>query len=410
MEPRSTARPTSILVGAAVVALAALFLFGQTWDALGAIGSDATQSALRRALGSNSDVTLADLTSMIRVVHLAAAAAAVASVVFAAYAVTGRRDARIALVICAVVGGVGSLVVDPILAAAYVFGVYLVVGSVQARAWFAGRPAPGPATDGRRAAPPAGGSTTVEPAPSMHRHPTTGPVEEASTPVTMPPRSPAGPSPARSGARPPAALFAAARLAWIGATLGGLAAVVAAVSAVADQEAMIAWARAQFHFDPLTISALEVTAILIGAMALAGAVLVLVAILALITLRGSSTARVFSIMLLLAAAAGGFIAISEAHFSGLATLVVGVASIAMAASVLLLLAPSVSIHFGDRPGDNGTGGAPPQNPEYVEQPTRADVPAPGNQGTPAPGDAPADPEPGAPPPTSDDKPRLPPVW
>lgn len=356
MEPRTHDRPTSIVVGAAVVGLAALFLFAQAWDALGSLGSLQTQDWLR---GSSSDPTrVRDLTDFVHAIILIGAAAAALSVVFAVFAVQAHRPARIALIASAAVAGLCGLLMDRqmilVPTAAIGYGTFMMVGSVPARAWWGGRPAP--RTDGE-------GEQRPAPVPAP-RVPAARPATVAAPRVAMP----AVPT----GSRPPA-LVAALVATWLATGLGILGVGGALVATVADRAAVVGWARTRFSLDPLSVSALEASAMVVVGLAVVGASLVCLALLGIAVSRGSASARFLLLLGTVCAAGLGLTAATSAQLSLTALAVSATASVVGLVAAGLLLSPSVSTYFGDRsaPPQPLHPQAPPPPPGQPEQP-RAD--------------------------------------
>jgi len=359
MEPSSSQRPTIVVVGVAVVCIAAMFLLAQTWDSLGSIGSAVTQASYRRAVGGH-EMSVEELTDLMRAVKMIAAAAAVVCAVFALSAVTGRRDSRIALACAAAVVAFAGLTVDPLLDAVLVFGAFLVVGSAPARAWYAGRTLSEPDQRAGEQAPP-----TPEP-PRIT-------MTQSVAPVVRPPAPPAPPSVEPSvrerhsqptGPRPPALLAALGSL-WLAIALGLVVIAGGLLAVIDDRAALVAWTRARFDLDPLTVSAMQAAALVTIGLAVIGFALLLLAILGMAVLRGGATARFLLLLAALTAAGIGFGVAAGAHLSSSASTGVLAASSVGVVSVVLLMTPSVSEYFGDRPPT--TPAAPPPPPPAAPQ-------------------------------------------
>lgn len=352
MEPRTHDRPTSIVVGAAVVGLAALFLFAQAWDALGSLGSLQTQDWLR---GSSSDpARVRDLTDFVHAIILIGAAAAVLSVVFAVFAVQAHRPARIALIASAAVAGLCGLLMDRqmilVPTAAIGYGTFMMVGSVPARAWWSGHPVPATGRDPEQ---------RPAPAASAPRVPVVPPAAPA--PGAVRPAVP-------TGSRPPA-LVAAVVATWLAAGLGILGVGGGLVATLADRAAVVGWARTRFALDPLSVSALEATALVVVGLALIGASLIGLALLGIAVGRGSGSARFLLLLGMVCAAGLGLTAAISAQLSMTALVVSATASVVALVAAGFLLTPSVSTYFGDRsvPPEPLLPQAPPLAPGTPEQ-------------------------------------------
>lgn len=336
MEPSTHDRPASILVGAAVVGLAALFLVAQAWDALSSLGSLQTQDWLS---GSSSDpARVRDLTDFVHAIILIGATAAVLGVVFAVFAVQGHRQARIALVASAFVAGLCGLFMDRqmilVPAVAIGYGAFMMVGSVPARSWWNGRPVPGPGREvDRRRAPRA-------PAVAPRVATATAPAPLAA-PAVAEPVAPGGP-------RPPA-LVAALAATWLATGLGILGVGGGVVATVANRAAIVGWARTRFSLDPLSVSALEASALVLLGLTVIGAGLIGLALLGIAVHRGSSAARFLLLLGTVCAAGLGLTAAISAELSLTALVFSTTTSVIALVAAALLLAPSVSTYFGDRP-------------------------------------------------------------
>ncbi len=329
MEASPSERPTIVVVGVGVVCVAAVLFLAQAWDSLASIGSAATQDSFRRAVEGHQ-MSVEELTGIVRAGRIVAAAAAAVCAVFALSALGGRRDSRIALTIGAAVVAFGGLLINPLLDVTLVFGAFLVVGSAPARAWYAGRPLPKPQERSQAA--------SVRPAEPMPSFPVPAPVV-VQTPVVR--EKPTGP-------RPTALLTALACL-WGGIGLALLVIAGALLALLDDRAGLVAWTRARLGLDPLSVSALQAAAIVTVGLVLVGFSLLLLAILGLAVFRGGSTARFLLLLATVGGAGLGFGAVAGAHLSGPALAGVLLASIAGVVSLVLLMTPSVSEYFGDRP-------------------------------------------------------------
>jgi len=363
MEPGSSERPTIVVVGVGVVCIAAMFFLAQTWDSLNSIGSTATQDSFRSAI-SGRDMSVAELTDVVRAIRMIAGAAAVMCAVFALSAVTGRRDSRVALAGTATVVALAGLSVDPLLDAVLVFGAFLVIGSAPARAWYAGRPLPardqGPAQGSGPVPPPVAPSSPAMP-PAV---PTAGP-----TPVAEPVQE----RQTRSTGPRPSALLAALVALWLAIGLGLVVIAGSLLAVLDDRAALVVWSRARFDLDPMTVSAMQAVALVVVGLAVVGFVLLLLAILGIAVLRGGAAARFLLLLSVLAASGVGFGVAAGAHLSSSASTGVLAASSVGIVSLILLMSPSVSEYFGDRPAPPAapvpTPSAPPQSHDAPQPPS-----------------------------------------
>ena len=148
MSPKKEDRPREVTLGAIAVVILGVLVIARAFDALGGLGSLETQKELRSALDSDSarqlGVTVADMTTVLHAMILVGAAATAVSIVTALYAIAGDRSARWGLFASGIVGGLGTLMFDP------VFGVCLGVAagfatiSRRATTWFEGASAAPP--------------------------------------------------------------------------------------------------------------------------------------------------------------------------------------------------------------------------------------------------------------------------
>jgi hypothetical protein len=282
-------------------------------------------------------------------------------VIFAVFAVQAHRPARVALIASAAVAGLCGLLMDRqmilVPTAAIGYGTFMMVGSVPARAWWKGHPAPRTDDEGEQRSAPAA------PAP---RVPAVPPATLAAPRVVMP----AGPT----GSRPPA-LVAAVVATWLATGLGILGVGGGLIATVADRAAVVGWARTRFSLDPLSVSALEATALVIVGLTVIGASLIGLALLGIAVGRGSASARFLLLLGTVCAAGLGLTAATSAQLSLSALAVSATASTVALVAAGLLVSPSVSTYFGDRsaPPQPRLPQAPPSPPAEPEQP-RADDP------------------------------------
>src|SRR5690242_13997953 len=94
-------RPGHVAVACGIAVVCSVLVIVSAWDALGSLHSIGTrqelESAIRRAGAQRSGVTLADLTTVMRVVILAVAACAAAIAVLTVETMRRSRGARVAV-------------------------------------------------------------------------------------------------------------------------------------------------------------------------------------------------------------------------------------------------------------------------------------------------------------------------
>jgi hypothetical protein len=205
-QPR-TDRPGQVTVACAMVIAGSVFVVLMVWDRITALQSLATRDALRSFLADGSlgdGVTLAGLTTAVRVLSLVAALCATTMGILGTEALKGSRTGRLMITLLAVPLVVCAIVTDAMLSSG--LGVLAAgIGAAVATLWFgpgryffAGLPQPAKQTEsgGRSRSPRApqpGRRSTPTAVPAPPRHDATHPPAGQAAPDQAPPPHPGWP-------------------------------------------------------------------------------------------------------------------------------------------------------------------------------------------------------------------------